>query len=175
MFKFPENCIKLEKINEKIEYERLEQKSLSAISPHSPVHDSPHEETKELSINMRKIESDRIVEKPQGFSEIYSKKLETLPNNIKKGHIKHDSFGNSSVNRPPAKKLTIKVDKEMDVRTQASKTFYSPQKKIETSPKKLSTPVKEKELIGSNSGKLMKLEKVGATLPKASGLSPRKK
>ena len=64
----------------------------------------------------------------------------------------------------------------MDVRTQASKTFYSPQKKIETSPKKLSTPVKEKELIGSNSGKLMKLEKVGAaTLPKASGLSPRKK
>ena len=125
---------------------------------------------------MRKIESDRIVEKPQGFSEIYSRKVETLPNNFKKGHIKHDSFGNSSVNRPQAKKLTLKVDKDLDVRTQASKTFYSPQKKIESSPKKNSTPGKEKESIGTNSVKLMKLEKAGTTtLTKTSGLSPRKK
>lgn len=157
--------------------ERLEKKSLAAISPHSPTYEPnpPHEEMKELSINMTKIENDGIVEKNQGFSEIYTKKLDHPTTNIKKNmHSKHDSFGGTP-QKPSAlkKNLTLKIDQK-DVhtvmrKTQTSKTFYSPQKKIESPPKKLSIPPKEKEKISTST--TIKLEKVGN---KPNG-TPRKK
>ena len=169
----------MEKIQEIQESRRFHQRSLSEISPHSP-HDNNciQEETKDLTFNLNKVEeSDSCLQKTlkhEGFSEISNKKLDNS-NMHKNSHVKHDSIGGNTKKfiSPVKSNLNLKIEKDKtsyDMRNQCSKSFYSPQKKIEISPKKLSTSTKEKILLTPQKKSTDKNE-----FNKTYGLSPKKK
>lgn len=141
--------IKIEKAQNINEFEQ--QKSLSSISPKSPPHELLKEEQKDLIFSLNKVIQENDIEKnPKtiSFNPIDDKNKFQI-NNIKKTmHVKHDSFGGAGRENTITKKsssptkntITIKTDKNNleYSRTHTSKTFYSPQKKSESSPKKLS-------------------------------------
>lgn len=120
-----------------------QQKSLSSISPKSPPHEFPKEEHKDLIFNLNRVIQENHKEKnPKNIS--FNEKNKSQTNNLKRNlHVKHDSFGEVATKKtssPTKNNIKLKIDKE-DLecsRTHTSKTFYSPQKKIESSPKKFS-------------------------------------
>lgn len=123
----------------------------------------------ESEIEMEK----KFVKKEEGLSAKLLKKVE--PKKIL--HCKHDSFGGSTSKKVSSinkKDLLIKIEKNSETRNQITKLFYSPPKKNESSPKKISTNnIKEKLIIQSPN---LKNEKVSTpTFFKISGLSPKKK
>ena len=131
----------------------MENKTLSPLSPHFPNNDTPNEEHKDLTITMSKVENDLLLEnalkKDETFTEMYSKKINQMTKIPKGMHTKHDSFQGipkktSTLLSPMKKEYVLKIDKKTnEVRTQISKSFYSPQTKPESTSKKFSIYLKE--------------------------------
>jgi len=129
----------------------LENKTLSPLSPHAPNHEAPNDEQKKLTIIISKVQNDMLLEntlkKEESFAEMYTKKIHQTK--IPKGmHAKHDSlqgnFTKKAAMSPIKKEFLLKIDKKTnEIRTQISKSFYSPQTKPESSSKKLSICLKE--------------------------------